>query len=162
MDGTKILHRMVRESVQYLEGDDAKLILVTELPNVESSCSLIQSFLPVEVPAAIRIAYVGRDVETVQQYATVRQAETSSKADPLRDWGALQLQSGIRNRALALLTVSSFGKGNERCLHEYKSGQEVDMASDDSISSLDEEDAFLTMEGIQFTRSRLLYPNYPD
>ena len=58
--GTEILHRIVRESPNYLEGDDATLILVTELPNIECSCNLIESFLPVEVPASIRIAYVGR------------------------------------------------------------------------------------------------------
>ena len=101
-------------------------------------------------------------METVQQYAAVRQAEMSSNTDSLQAWGAEQLKIGIRNRALALLTISSFGKGNERCLHEYGSGPEVDMASDDSINSLDEEDAFLTTKGIAFTRSRLLYPNYPD
>jgi hypothetical protein len=162
VDGTDILHRIVKGSDQYLEGDDARLILVTELPNIEWSCSLIQSFLPIEVPASIRIAYVGRDVETIQQYSAVRQAEASSNSDSSRDWGTAQLKSGIRNRALALLTLSSYGTGNERHLHEYGSSSEVDLASENNISSLDEEDAFLTREGIEFTRSRLLYPSYPD
>ncbi len=162
VDGTDILHRIVKGSDQYLEGDDARLILVTELPNIEWSCSLIQSFLPIEVPASIRIAYVGRDVEAIQQYSAVRQAEASSNSDSSRDWGTAQLKSGIRNRALALLTLSSYGTGNERHLHEYGSSSEVDLASENNISSLDEEDAFLTREGIEFTRSRLLYPSYPD
>jgi predicted RNA methylase len=154
VDGTELFQRVVQESIQYLQGDDALLLAVTELPNIETSCTLVKSFLPEKTTASIRVAYVGRDVETVQRYAAIRQAETPVDIDA-RDWETAQLESGMYNRALALVSISSIGRGNRMTLHQYEDHSTSDIESESS-NELDEEDAFLTKEGIAFTRTCLL------
>lgn len=154
-DGMALLRRVVNESPKYLNGTSAVLLVVSELPNIESSCRLISSFLPKNTRAFIRIAYVGADVESVEQYAATREQEAPNDIER-RDWASELFYIGCTNRALALMSLSSIGNGSEMALYQY--GDRVVDGTEDNCSSnaLDEEDAFLTREGIQFTRNHLL------
>lgn len=93
-------------------------------------------------------------METVEQYAAVREEEAANDTET-RDWASDKLKIGCVNRALALLSISSIGNANDMHLFQY--GESVADSIENEISNeLDEEDVFLTREGIEFTRSVLL------
>ncbi|CAB9521128.1 Methyltransferase [Seminavis robusta] len=169
--GLDAVHDIVNRCFQYLAADDnGQLLMVTELPNVQQSCQLLESFLapPKEDSRnnkehSISIAYVVADVETVQEYAQERAEErgTSTNHHQRNQWEADMQQHGIHNRALVLAAIgqsSSMGQGSILRLFPY---EDQTWSGSDAVleDPADEDDAFLTLAGVMFARNALLSGN---
>ena len=181
VDGMNVVRRIFTKCFEFLESDGnnsfpPSLLMVTEVPNVEDSCGMLQSFLPrsVQENTKIRVAFVEEDVEPMEDYIQERCEEKG--VDDSLEWSTL-LKSmdgiNIRNRALVLLSISRWDNKDEPIhgLHNFsmsdhhtKDTKEIIMDNDnDDIVVVehdediaDEEDAFLTREGIAFTRACIL------
>jgi methylase of polypeptide subunit release factors len=155
IDGMNLLRQILIDCFNVLKHHSAaSLLMVTELPNVEDSCELISSFLDIEVSqyTRIRIAYIKDDVESVDEYTKERENEAGLVVRS-RDWSSSFF--GIRNRALVLLSICK-DRGDTYC---HLGCYDVPMNKnvlDDSIDEADSEDAFLTQEGIHYTRKFIL------
>jgi methylase of polypeptide subunit release factors len=164
------------------------MLMVTEIPNIEEGCVLLLSMLDESErkSARIRVAYVEDDVETVEDYSFERKAEVVDAPSEMKnDWCSPMLQAGIHNRALVLISIARRPIHNNRhtmcsiiddteCnlrLYKYspsvqlQEGGEDDLttttgraAASEFVDSIDEEDAFLTPQGMAFARSALLVP----
>jgi len=74
--------------------------MVTELPNIESRCELLESCLP--AAAKISIAYIADDVKSIEESAEEREKEAGIEVER-QDWNPSGV---IKNRALSLISVS--------------------------------------------------------
>jgi len=146
-DGMTLLRRILKQCSTILnDGPSKSLLMVTELPNIEDSCGLLQSFLP--KAAKIRVAYIESDVELSEDYSREREVEAGYNVAG-RDWNT---SGAIRNRALALISIWR-SETPDHGLFCFKK-ETVDDAA--PTSDADEEDQFLTTEGIEFAREHLL------
>lgn len=160
--GTQLVKRILQDPPLEPNGT---MLLVTELPNVEESCTLLKSFVSTTDSMSIRIAYVAKDVETVEEYSRNREAEVVSYNDDDQEenkteWAEEQRKAGIRNRALVLVALQQGGTGTS--LHRYdgdttRNRKQVSRnAKTEKVMDDDEQDEFLTAAGIEFTRRHLL------
>jgi methylase of polypeptide subunit release factors len=141
-DGMNVLRRILEKCFDILDdGEHRQLLMVTELPNVETSCALLSSMLP--TAARVNVAYIGDDVETTYDYAKEREVEAGFDI-ATRDWRPTS--NNITNRALALISISR-SITSEKNLFCYRNELNRDA---------DEEDQFLTRDGIHFVRENLL------
>lgn len=148
-DGMKILRRILKNCFAFLDdGIDRRLLMVTELPNIETSCELLSSMLPCK--ARVNVAYIEDDVETTFAYAKEREGEAGFNI-ATRDWSPPSNQ--ITNRALALISIS---RAITPALNLFCYRTEVDSAKIPHSTTTDEEDLFLTEEGLNFVRYNLL------
>ena len=152
MDGMNLLRRILIDYHKILkrESSSSSLLMVTELPNVEESCTLIKSLLGMDVSekSRIRVAYIGDDVEQVEEYAREREAEAGLCVNS-QDWNTNA--GGIRNRALVLLSLSQ-----ERGDANLDLGNYEGPPGGSSDHDADSEDKFLTKDGIKFCRDFIL------
>ena len=101
-DGMNVLRRILEKCFDILDdGEHRQLLMVTELPNVETSCALLSSMLP--TAARVNVAYIEDDVETTYDYAKEREVEAGFDI-ATRDWRPTS--NNITNRALALISIS--------------------------------------------------------
>jgi hypothetical protein len=148
-DGMKILRRILKKCFDFLDvGIHRQLLMVTELPNIETSCDLLSSMLP--YTARVNVAYIEDDVETIHHYAKEREVEAGFDI-ATRDWSPPLNQ--ITNRALALISIS---RAFTPALNLFCFRTELDSAKIPHNSTTDEEDLFLTKEGLNFVRRNLL------
>jgi methylase of polypeptide subunit release factors len=148
-DGMGLLRKLLKQVLRHLnENAVSKLLMVTELPNVEDSCILLQEMLCEEIPNRIRVAYIEQDVETAADYSLERENE-SGLIIQSRDWHVKH----IRNRALVLISIEINISDQRDCLYCY---QEKTAQSLDDAYYIDDEDLFLTRKGINFARQNLL------
>jgi len=182
-DGMNLLRRILSDCFKFLIIDDddpyskssmsctmiPSLLMVTELPNVEESCELIQSFLDTSMKekSCIRITYVEDDVESVHEYSKEREIEAGIYVNT-RDWTREPESDGIRNRALVLLSISYYnsngiGQESSKQIIPFRGLSISSSSCDDfddcdslNLNEADAEDAFLTQEGINFHRNFLL------
>ena len=163
-DGLDVVRTMFGSCFDYLESN-GKFLVVTELPNVEDSCELVLSFISESErsTAKISIVYVENDVETIQEYVKERSYERGVSSmefnSSFSGWEIKNIQRGIRNRALVLLSISRCVDGPKLDINPFE-GDLCDnemMVSHPSFDNAhDEEDIFLTKSGIFFARSLLL------
>ena len=165
IDGMDCLRRILQGLFVFLSDDPNSIVLmVTEVPNVEESCIMLQSYLPdtFRSTACIRVAYVEEDVETVEQYSREREIEATGEtaSSETKDWSLPMTKAGVYNRALVLISFSRMintsddnNINDNLGLHKYSSGSN---SYDDEIDPADEEDALLTSNGIAFSRKVLL------
>lgn len=148
-DGMGLLRKILKQVLHHLnENSSSKLLMVTELPNVEDSCKLLHKMVSERVPNRIRVAYIEQDVETTKDYAREREDE-SGLASRSRDWHV----SHIRNRALVLVSIEISSSDQQNHLYCYK--EKARQCCDDAYY-IDDEDLFLTRKGINFARKNLL------
>ncbi len=148
-DGTHLLRLILKDCFDVLySGHSSTLYMVTELPNVEDSCKLLESFLESETEAKIKVAYIEDDVETVEEYAMEREIEAGIRRES-RDWNP---SKAIRNRALVLISISRTEKESTQGLFCY-TGEGITQPPSNAV---DEEDQFLTTRGIEYARRHLL------
>jgi methylase of polypeptide subunit release factors len=141
-DGMNVLRRILEKCFDILDdGEHRQLLMVTELPNIETSCALLSSMLP--TAARVNVAYIEDDVETAYDYAKEREVEAGFDIAN-RDWRPPA--NNITNRALALISISR-SISSEKNLFCYRNELNRDA---------DEEDQFLTRDGIHFVRENLL------
>ena len=152
-DGMNLLREILGDCSAHLKMSQAfSVLLVTELPNIEDSCDLIESLLSSKssshVNFRVRIIYIGQDVETVEEYSKVREKEAGWDVE-CRSWNTEW--KGIRNRALALISLCNIQE-DEKCILEVF---DVDNRNDATKFLYEniEEDAFLTMKGIESLRA---------
>ena len=157
-DGMQLLRKILKNCFNVLnkDGTDRSILMVTELPNVEDSYQLLGNLLDSDFGNRdIRVAYIEDDVEAAEDYARERENEAGTPIE-IRDWNPSPCLM-IRNRALVLIKISrankKIGNSNQGSLFCFK-GKENKQAL--SSSAADEEDLFLTAEGIQFARKNLL------
>ena len=163
-DGMHLLRRLLASCFDFLNSTaTSTLNMVTEVPNIEYSCEMLRNFLPKEHRDAvvIRVAYVEEDVETVDSYSKVREAEGG--LGYARDWATPMQRDGIFNRALVLISMHRKSPENtatssvDSGLFCFVSANNEEGAFlDDPEDAADAEDAFLTREGIAFARNSLL------
>ncbi|KAL3771209.1 hypothetical protein ACHAWU_010296 [Discostella pseudostelligera] len=148
-DGMNVLRCILEQCFDVLaDGINRQLLMVTELPNIETSCALLSSMLP--STARVRVAYIEDDVETTDDYAKEREVEAGFDI-ATRDWNPSSNQ--IVNRALALITISrAITSGMNLFCFRTELESEIVPAS----ATTDEEDQFLTHDGIHFVRKHLL------
>lgn len=154
MDGMKILHKILEKCFEFLEQDNyqnSSLYMVTELPNVEECPNLLLSMLPANITSHVRVAYIKDDVELVEEYVEEREIEAGLHIEN-RDW---KPSLEIRNRALVLVSISQNKGDSLKELHCYQSSVEEKNGSFE-YADADEEDGFLTRDGILFSRKKLL------
>ena len=157
-DGMDLLRRLFASCLSFLAcTETSTLLMVTEVPNVEHSCEMVKCFLAKEYrdTVEIRVAYVEADVETVSSYSRVRESEAG--LDFSRDWTSAMAKDDIYNRALALISLrhkSEGGNGDGNDLYCFR-GDEKD-EEENQENAADEEDAFLTRQGVFFVRKSLL------
>ena len=163
-DGLDIVHTIVSRCFDYLK-ETGKLLVITEVPNVEESCDLIMDFIPMPERSSsqISIAYVENDVELIEEYTKERSEErgmtTNNFSMKFESWSVGVLQRGIRNRALILLSLCRCTTGPVYNLYSFTDGlSKKRLTQYHSIldNKQDEEDMFLTKEGIKFVRESLL------
>ena len=153
--GLNAVQEIVSDCSEYLElRQSANLLMVTELPNVEQSCELLQSFLP-SANHRISVAYIVDDVETVQEYAKERAEERGDGANQQQHrlrWEADMQARGITNRALVLAAIQPYESQSLKLFaYERQSCNDVT-----DSNPADEEDQFLTPGGVSFARNALL------
>jgi hypothetical protein len=148
-EGMQFLQRLVNQAP--LE-DTGTMLLVTELPNIEDAIELLQSYCA--EPTSVRIAYVGKDVETVEEYSRNRLAEMDETKLSDGGWAEQQRQAGIRNRALALVAITN-GTG-ESGLFCYNGDTKKKKNKKTILVQDDDTDEFLTQSGIMYTRNQLI------
>jgi hypothetical protein len=73
------------------------------------------------------------------------------------DCATRQRQAGIRNRALALVVLQE--GATETGVYAYHEEEAQCNADKEDDGSDDEEDAFLTVDGVQFVRDHCLHSN---
>eukprot|EP00814_Leptocylindrus_danicus_P016779 CAMPEP_0116012704 /NCGR_PEP_ID=MMETSP0321-20121206/5275_1 /TAXON_ID=163516 /ORGANISM="Leptocylindrus danicus var. danicus, Strain B650" /LENGTH=367 /DNA_ID=CAMNT_0003482085 /DNA_START=62 /DNA_END=1166 /DNA_ORIENTATION=+ len=129
-DGLDIVRRIIRSSLDVLDRietsnaclrgkEEPQLLMVTEVPNVEESCQMLQSFLPQSSQSSVSIcvAYVVDDVETVETYGEERSKErgigSTDEKHECTKWCQSMEQSHIRNRALVLISLQRTKSGPE-------------------------------------------------
>jgi methylase of polypeptide subunit release factors len=148
-DGMGLLRKLLKQVLHRLdETSISKLLMVTEVPNVENSLDLLHEMLSKEIPCRIRVAYIEQDVETAEEYALERENESGVEIKS-RDWHVTH----IRNRALVLITIELNSSDKRNCLYCYK---EMAKQGLDGAHYIDDEDLFLTHQGINFARQNLL------
>ena len=152
-DGMHLVREIVNKSLLYLSDGKGgpQLLMVTELPNVETSCNLLETFFDDPKGIRINVAYIEDDVEHMEDYAKEREEEAGQQVLG-RDWNPTT--GVIKNRALVLISISKDVKCDTTkhglfCFNEK--------AADNSLSlcDADEEDQFLTPKGIRFARKHL-------
>ncbi len=172
LDGMVCLQRILQSLYQFLssQNTEAMAIMVTEVPNVEDSPTMLSSFIPESTrkEARIRIAYVGDDVETMEDYAREREVEAGIDDDH-KEWLSSVLKAGIYNRALVLISFARSLQGEKSeenfCLFNFKGLQlkndctPLGNDSDNEVDPVDEEDLFLHPRGMAFAREALLTPH---
>ena len=157
-DGMDLLRRLFASCLSFLAcTETSTLLMVTEVPNVEHSCEMVKCFLAKEYrdTVEIRVAFVEADVETVLSYSRVRESEAG--LDFSRDWTSAMAKDDIYNRALALISLrhkSEGDNGDGNGLYCFR-GDEKD-EEENQENAADEEDAFLTRQGVFFVRKSLL------
>ena len=151
-DGMHLVREIVNKSFMYLSDGNGgpQLLMVTELPNVETSCDLLQTFFDDPKGIQINVAYIEDDVEQMEDYAKEREEEGGQQVIG-RNWNPTT--GWIKNRALVLISISkdvncSTTKHGLFCFNE-KADNSV------SLCDADEEDQFLTPKGIKFARRHL-------
>jgi len=154
-DGMLILRQILDQFCDYSSTKRNGILMVTELPNVESSCKLLRSMLRESIrgDTLIRVAYVENDVETIEEYTQERQTEDGFDR-PDRDWAS---HLCYHNRALVLVSIvigTHHSAAKDR-LYSY-TGELEDKNGESTHSDIDEEDAFLTESGIAFAREAVL------
>lgn len=150
-DGMGLLRKLLKQVLHRLdETSISKLLMVTEVPNVEDSLDLLHGMLSKEFPCRIRVAYIEQDVETAEEYALERENESGVEIQS-RDWHVKH----IRNRALVLITIELNSSDKRNCLYCYKEMAEQGL-DDADAHYIDDEDLFLTRQGINFARQNLL------
>jgi hypothetical protein len=151
-DGMHLVREIINKSFTCLSDGNGfpQLLMVTELPNVETSCILLETFLGDPEGVQINVAYIEDDVEWIDDYAKEREEETGQQVTG-RNWNPTT--GWIKNRALVLISISKDVKCNKTkhglfCFNEK---------ARNSLSSCnaDEEDQFLTTTGIAFARRHL-------
>lgn len=148
-DGMNVLRCILKQCFDVLaDGIDQQLLMVTELPNIETSCALLSSMLP--STARVRVAYIEDDVETTDDYAKEREVEAGFDI-ATRDWNPSS--NHIVNRALALMSISR-AISSDMDLFCFRT--EFDSEIVPGSANTDEEDQFLTQHGILFSREHLL------
>jgi len=152
-DGTEVVERFLSDAFGFLE-DNGKIVMVTELPNVEDSCQFLRSFMAGELRrVGISVVYVGADVEKVADYALKREEEQSFQQDTHSQWIERQRNRGIRNRALVVVALhEGMDFDSVHCYEDEAVALRNEMVQDAG----DEEDALLTTSGIRYLRSSLL------
>lgn len=161
-DGMHLLRRLLASCFDFLNST-ATLKMVTEVPNVEHTCDMLRYFLPKEHRDAviIRVAYVEDDVETIDSYSKVREEEAG--LEYARDWATPMQKDDIFNRALVLISMhrqcpkntAASSDDNGLFCFASTSNETGAILVDDQKEAADEEDAFLTREGIAFARNSL-------
>lgn len=157
-DGMDLLRRLFASCLSFLAcTETSTLLMVTEVPNVEHSCEMVECFLSKEYrdTVEIGITYVEDDVETVDSYSRVRESEAGLGVS--RDWTSAMAKDDIYNRALVLISLrhkSEGGNGGGNGLYCFR-GDEKD-EEENREHAADEEDAFLTRQGVSFVRESLL------
>ena len=129
-----------------------QLLMVTELPNVETSCNLLHAFLDAAGGVRINVAYIEDDVEVMEDYAREREEEAGQQIAG-RNWNPTS-ESCIKNRALVLISISKDINCNtvKHGLFCFKERTDNSPPCDNT----DDEDQFLTAKGIAFAREHLL------
>lgn len=151
-DGMHLAREIVNKSPMCLSDGNGgpQLLMVTELPNVETSCELLETFLDDPKGIQINVAYIEDDVEQMEDYAKERELEAGQQVIG-RNWNPTT--GWIKNRALVLISISKDAncKTTKHALFCFKE------KADNSLSSCDadEEDQFLTTKGIAFARKHL-------
>ena len=104
LDGMDVVRQILRncfDHVHHKSRDSSfpSLLMVTEVPNIKESCTLIESFLSLlrRDFTRIRIADVEEDVEFIKDYAIERSKEKG--VDDNLNWCDLE-SNGVNNRAL--------------------------------------------------------------
>lgn len=143
-----LLRNLLKQVLYHLRDSESKLLMVTELPNVEKCCEMLDTMLSSDISRRIRVAYIEKDVEFSDQYAAVRETEAGLNIDS-RDWSAGQ----IKNRALVLLAIERISIPSQP--HALFSYHELGTDESDDMES-DEEDLFLTSKGIKYVWKHLL------
>jgi methylase of polypeptide subunit release factors len=151
-DGMKLVQKIVNKCFASLsEGNGSpQLLMVTELPNVETSCALLETFLDDPIGAQINVAYIDDDVELMEDYSKEREEEAGQLVVG-RNWTTT---GWIKNRALVLISISK----NVRCdttKHGLFCFDEKRVHACSSCDA-DEEDKFLTAKGVAFARTHLI------
>lgn len=170
-DGLDIVRRIMESCVDVLDtpmdpsnafclGEGAQLLMVTEVPNVEESCQMLQSFVRVSFQSSvsIRVAYVVDDVVVVNIYEEERAKERGiyiNEKYEFTKWLESMAGRQIRNRALVLVSVQRTSNIPE--LKLFRCDGIAESLTDSWLyNSADKEDAFLTKEGIMFVSNLLL------
>ena len=181
LDGMMCLRRILGSLYRFLSHKNTKAIalMVTEVPNVEETPTMLSSFLSEldRKEARIRVAYVEDDVETMEAYVHERNIETGIDADGdadadeyEREWLPSITASGIQNRALVLISfarsVTCKTYQESSALFNFQSSLEdgsKKFCSDEGDSNMrqadpvDREDLFLHKVGMDFARKALLF-----
>lgn len=152
-DGMHLVREIINKSSVHLSDGNGgpQLLMVTELPNIETSCNLLETFLDNPKDIQINVAYIEDDVEHMEDYAKEREEEAGQQVIG-RDWNpTIGL---IKNRALVLISISKdikcdTAKHGLFCFNEDATNNSV------SLCDADEEDQFLTPKGIRFARRNL-------
>jgi hypothetical protein len=148
--------RILQSLFAFLWDDlNAIALVITEVPNVEESCEMLQSYLPdsFKTIACIRVSYVEEDVETAVQYSREREADATgdTASSERKDWSLPMTKAGVYNRAFILMSFRRTTSTNDNLgLRNFSSGISID----DEIDLADEEDALLTSNGIAFSRKK--------
>ena len=84
-DGTAVLRKIFEKIPEKLDRNGySKILMVTELPNVLSSCDLVESMIDTHgspgLGGSIKIGYCVQDVENVEEYSEVRVSERNEGA----------------------------------------------------------------------------------
>ena len=153
-DGMHLVKEILNKCFTFLsEGSvHPQLLMVTEFPNVETSCNLLHAFLDASAGVRINVAYIEDDVEVMEDYAREREEEAGQQVAG-RNWNPTS-ESCIKNRALVLISISKDDNCDTVnhglfCFKEKTSNSP-------SCDNTDEEDQFLTAKGIAYARKHLL------
>ena len=151
-DGMHLAREIVNKSFNYLcDGNGSpQLLMVTELPNVQSSCNLIETFFDDPRGFQINVAYIEDDVEQMEDYAKEREEESGQQVlgrnwNPTTGW--------VKDRALVLISISKDATCKSTKHGLFCFSEQVDNSS--LSCDADEEDQFLTKRGIMFARRHL-------
>lgn len=152
-DGMHLVREIVNKSFMYLSGGNERrpqLIMVTELPNVESSCNLLETFFDDPRGVKINVAYIEDDVEQMEDYAKEREEESGLQVIG-RNWNPTT--GVVKNRALVLISISKDANCDTTKHGLFCFNDKADNLA--SVCDADEEDQFLTPKGIRFARRHL-------
>jgi len=152
-DGMHLVREIVNKSFMCLSDGNGcpQLLMVTELPNVETSCNLLESFLDDTKCVQIHVAYIKDDVEQMEDYASEREEEAGRQVIG-RNWNPTT--GLVKNRALVLISISRDVKRNKTKHGLFCFNEKADNSS--SSCDADEEDQFLTTNGVAYARRHLI------
>ena len=107
-DGNAVLRKVFAALPSRLLDSSSRLLMVTELPNVLSSPSLVVSMLPSNSGGGtVEVCYCVPDVETVGEYSEARRAEREEGVPAAVYGERIGGEVRVEDRALVLLRVTA-------------------------------------------------------